>query len=290
MKGWVYRRYGSPDVLAFDEIDEPVPGADEIAIRVRASGLNAADWHIMRADPFLVRFAVGLRKPRRHMIIGSDVAGVVERVGEKVTRFAPGDAVYVETMLKGGCAEIVVARANRAALMPFGLTFEQAAAVPMAGVTALTAIRHKGRLQPGQSVLINGASGGVGTFAVQIARALGGRVTASCSAGAVDLVRSLGADEVLDYAVDDPIDSGRTYDLVVNIGGHALPACAPADAEPPWDVGGGRRVAARGALRPGERGHEGGADLAVRGAAAASGREEAQRRRSRDPRDDDRGG
>jgi NADPH:quinone reductase-like Zn-dependent oxidoreductase len=225
MKGWVYHRYGSPDVLIFEEMEEPVPGANDIAIRVRASGLNAADWHIMRADPFLVRLAVGLRKPRHPMIIGSDVAGVVESVGDKVSRFSPGDPVYVETMMKGGCAELVVAGEDRAARMPSGLKFEQAAAVPMAGVTALVAVRDDGRLQRGQSVLINGASGGVGTFAVQIARALGGRVTASCSTGAVELVRSLGAEEVIDYTVDDPIDAGRTYDLVVNIGGtHSLGA------------------------------------------------------------------
>lgn len=225
MKAWVYHRYGSPEVLAYEEIEAKDPGAKEIAIRVRASGLNAADWHIMRADPFLARLTVGLRRPRHPMIIGSEVAGVVERVGDQVSRFAPGDSVYAETMLKGGCAERVVVEQDRAAHMPSRLTFEQAAAVPMAGVTALVAVRDDGRLQRGQTVLINGASGGVGTFAVQIARALGGKVTASCSAGAVDLVRSLGADEVLDYTVDDPIDAGRTYDLVVNIGGtHPLRA------------------------------------------------------------------
>lgn len=224
MKAWVYRRYGSPDVLAYEEIEAKVPGAKEIAIGVRASGLSAADWHIMRADPFLARIAMGLRKPRHPMIIGSDVAGIVESVGGKVSRFSPGDAVYVETMM-GGCAELVVVPEDRVARMPSGLTFEQAAAVPMAGVTALVAVRDDGRLQRGQTVLINGASGGVGTFAVQIARALGGKVTASCSSGAVELVRSLGADEVIDYTVDDPIDAGRTYDLIVNIGGtHSLGA------------------------------------------------------------------
>jgi len=223
MKGWVYHRYGSPDVLSYEEIEAKVPGAKEIEIRVRASGLNAADWHIMRADPFLARLASGLRKPRHPMIIGSDVAGVVESVGDQVSGFAPGDAVYVETMMIGSCAERVVVPAGRVARMPDGITFEQAAAVPMSGVTALVAVRDDGRLQPGQSVLVNGASGGVGTFAVQIARALGGKVTATCSPGAVELVRSLGADEVIDYTVDDPIGTGRTFDLVVNIGGtHSL--------------------------------------------------------------------
>jgi NADPH:quinone reductase-like Zn-dependent oxidoreductase len=144
-------------------------------------------------------------------------------VGDQVSRFSPGDSVYAETMMKGGCAEVVVVPEDRAARMPSGITFEQAAAVPMAGTTALVAVRDDGRLQRGQTVLINGASGGVGTFAVQIARALGGTVTASCGSGAVELVRSLGADEVLDYTVDDPIDAGRTFDLVVNIGGtHSL--------------------------------------------------------------------
>jgi NADPH:quinone reductase-like Zn-dependent oxidoreductase len=223
MKAWVYRRYGSPDVLAFEEIEAKAPGPKDIRIRVRASGLNAADWHIMRADPFLARIAVGLRKPRRPMIIGSDVAGIIESVGDKVSGFSPGDSVYVESMMMGGCAELIVVPGDRVARVPSGLTFEQAAAVPMSGVTALVAVRDDGRLQPGQTVLVNGASGGVGTFAVQIARALGGKVTASCSSNAVELVRSLGADEVLDYTVDDPIDSGRTYDLVVNIGGtHSL--------------------------------------------------------------------
>jgi NADPH:quinone reductase-like Zn-dependent oxidoreductase len=225
MKAWVYRRYGSPDVLTFAEIEAKAPRAKDIEIRVRASGLNAADWHIMRADPFLARIAVGLRKPRHPIIIGSDVAGIVERVGGEVSRFSPGDPVYSESMMMGGCAERIVVPEGRAARMPAGLTFEQAAAVPMSGVTALVAVRDEGRLQRGQTVLVNGASGGVGTFAVQIARALGGTVTASCSTGAVELVRSLGADEVIDYTVADPIDSGRTYDLVVNIGGtHSLRA------------------------------------------------------------------
>lgn len=225
MKAWVYHHYGPPDVLSYEDIETPVPSADEIAVRVRASGLNAADWHIMRADPFLARLVVGLRKPRRTMIIGSDIAGVVDAVGEKVVRFSPGDAVYAETMMGGGCADVVTIREDLAAHMPAGLSFEQAAAVPMAGITALNAVRDAGRLQAGQTVLINGASGGVGTFAVQIARALGGKVTATCSTGAVELVGSLGAEEVIDYSVEEAIDAGRTYDLVVNIGGtHSLSA------------------------------------------------------------------
>jgi len=225
MKAWVYHRYGSSDVLSFEEVKAPVPAAGEIAVRVRATGLNAADWHLMRADPFLVRLRFGLRKPRRPMIIGTDVAGVVEAVGEGVTHFSPGDQVYGEVLMKGACAELVTIREDEAARIPVSLTFTRAAGVPMAGVTALRAVRDDGRLQPGQTVLINGASGGVGTFAVQIARALGGKTTAVCSTGAMELVRSLGADEVIDYTAEDVIDSGRTFDLVVNIGGlHSLRA------------------------------------------------------------------
>ena len=225
MNAWVYRRYGGPDVLRFEDIAPPVPSAREAAVRVHASGLNAADWHIMRADPALARTAAGLRKPRKPMIIGSDVAGVVEEVGAKVTRFSPGDRVIAETMMIGGCAELVAIPEKRLGRMPGGLSFEQAAAIPMSGVTAMVAVKHDGRLQPGQTVLINGASGGVGTFAVQIARILGGNVTAVCSTRAVELVRSLGAREVIDYTAQSAIDAGRTYDLVVNIGGlHSLGA------------------------------------------------------------------
>lgn len=219
LKAWVYHRYGGPEVLNFEDIETPVPTADEVLVRVRASGLNAADWHIMRADPFLARTHAGLRKPRKPIIIGSEVAGVVETVGDKVTRFAVGDRVMAETMMMGGCGEFAAIPEKRVGRIPDGLTFEQAAAIPMAAVTALTAVQHDGRLQPGQTVLVNGASGGVGTFAVQIARALGGKVTAVCSTGAVDLVRSLGADEVIDYTAQDAIDTGKTYDLLVNIGG-----------------------------------------------------------------------
>lgn len=225
MKAWIYRNYGSPDVLSFEDIEVPTPKADEVTVRVQASGLNAADWHIMRADPFLARLAVGLRKPRKPMIIGSDLAGTVEAVGSKVTRLAVGDKVYAESMMKGGCAEVIVLNEDRVAHMPKTVTFEQAAAVPMAATSALAAVRDDGGVQPGQSVLVIGASGGVGTFAVQMAYALGGKVTAVCRTEAIDLVRSLGAEEVIDYTVEDPTSSGRTYDVIVNIGGtHSLKA------------------------------------------------------------------
>ncbi len=225
MKAWVYERYGAPDVLGFEEVETPTPAADEVAVRVRACGLNAADWHVMRADPFLVRLRFGLRRPRRPMIAGCDVAGVVESVGERVTRFSPGDRVFGEVGFTGGLAELATARADRVAMMPANCTFEQAAAIPVAGVTALRAIRDAGRVGPGTIVLLIGASGGVGTFALQIARALGGVVTAVCGPAAVELVRSLGAVEVIDYTTATFVDTGRTYDVVVNNGGtHSLRA------------------------------------------------------------------
>ncbi len=225
MQAWVYHRYGGPEVLSFEDVEAPHPAGDEVVIRVRASGLNAADWHIMRADPVLARLAFGLRKPRKPKIVGSDVAGVVEAVGDGVTRLAVGDRVMAETLRSGSCAELIAVPEKHVGRVPDTLDFEHAAAIPMAGVTALTAVQHDGRLQPGQTVLVNGASGGVGTFAVQIARALGGKVTAVCSTAAVDLVRSLGADEVVDYTQQQAIDAGRTYDLLVNCGGeHSLGA------------------------------------------------------------------
>ena len=223
MKAWVYERYGSPDVLGFEEVETPTPAGDEVAVRVQACGLNAADWHVMRADPFLVRLRFGLRRPRRPRIAGCDVAGVVESVGERVTRFSPGDHVHAEIGYGGGLAELATIREDRAARMPATCTFEQAAAVPMAGITALQAIRDAGRVGPGTTVLLIGASGGVGTFALQIARAFGGVVTAVCGPAAVELVRSLGASAVIDYTTEKYVGAGRTYDVVVNNGGiHSL--------------------------------------------------------------------
>jgi NADPH:quinone reductase-like Zn-dependent oxidoreductase len=219
MKAWVYDRYGSPDVLRFEEVETPVPGPEDVAIRVHAAGVNAADWHVMRADPFLVRLRFGLRRPRRPMIAGCDVAGVVEAVGERVSGFSPGDQVFGEVGFTGGFAEHSTAREGLVARMPANCTFEQAAAVPVSGVTALRAIRDAGRVGPGTTVLLIGASGGVGTYALQIARALGGVVTAVCSPGAAELVRSLGAVEVIDYTTQKSVNAGRMYDVVVNNGG-----------------------------------------------------------------------
>jgi NADPH:quinone reductase-like Zn-dependent oxidoreductase len=223
MKAWVYRRYGAPDVLGLEEVKMPSPGAGELMVRVCAAGLNAADWHVMRADPFLVRLRFGLRRPRSAMIAGCDVAGVVEAVGDGAGGFSPGDRVFGEAGFTGGLAEFAALPAGRSAPVPESCTFAEAASVPVAGVTALRAIRDAGRVRPGTTVLLIGASGGVGTFAVQIARTLGGVVTAVCSPGAADLVRSLGADEVIDYTSEDVVGTGRTYDVVVNNGGtHSL--------------------------------------------------------------------
>ncbi len=223
MKAWVYERYGSPDVLAFQEIQTPTAAGDEVAVRVHAVGLNAADWHVMRADPFLVRLRFGLRRPRRPRIAGCDVAGVVESVGEGVTGYSPGDRVFGEVGFAGGLAEFATIPEGRLARMPADRTFEQMAAVPVSGVTALRAIRDAGRVETGTTVLLIGASGGVGTFALQIARALGGVVTAVCGPAAVDLARSLGAAEVIDYTSEAYVDAGWTYDVVVNNGGtHSL--------------------------------------------------------------------
>jgi NADPH:quinone reductase-like Zn-dependent oxidoreductase len=221
MKAWVYDAYGGPGVLRLEEVETPTPKGDEVVVRVHASGLNAADWHVMRADPFLVRLRFGLRRPRHRMIAGCDAAGVVESVGGRVTRFSPGDRVFAEVGFTGGLAEHVAVHEGRLAMMPASTTFEQAAAVPVSGLAALRAIRDAGRVGPGTTVLLIGASGGVGTFALQIAHAMGGVVTAVCGPGAIELVKALGAAEVIDYTSQEYLDTGRTYDVVVNNGGTA---------------------------------------------------------------------
>jgi NADPH:quinone reductase-like Zn-dependent oxidoreductase len=224
MKAWVYERYGSPDVLELRDIDVPTPKDDQVLVRVRVAGINAADWRLLRANPPLVRLMLGLRRPRKPAIPGSDAAGVVEAMGKDVTRFRPGDEVYGEVRL-GGFAEYVAVPQNRLARKPGKLTFEQAAAVPMAALTALTAVRSVGRVEAGQTVLVNGAGGGVGHFAVQLAKAFGAEVTGVCSTGKLELVRSLGADHAIDYTQEDFTKSGRRYDLVVDtVGNHTLEA------------------------------------------------------------------
>jgi len=225
MKAIVYRKYGSPDVLEFTDVDKPVPKDDEVLIKVQAASLNAFDWHLLRGKPFVARMSGGLFKPR-NTILGEDVAGRIEAVGPKAGTFKPGDEVFgdLASCGSGGFAEYACARENVLALKPAGLTFEQAAAVPMAAVTALQGLRDKGRIEPGKKVLINGAAGGVGTYAVQIAKAFGAEVTAVCGPGNQDTARSLGADHVLDYTKTDFTKDGRRYDLILAVNGNHSPS------------------------------------------------------------------
>lgn len=217
MKAILFEKYGSPDVLQLKEVEKPLPKDDEVLIKVKATAVNPLDWHRLRADPFIVRFSDGLTRPK-NIFIGADIAGEVEAVGKNVTQFQPGDAVYGE-IGSGGLAEYVCAAEKAIAAKPANLSFVEAAAVPVAALTALQSLRDHGQLQAGQSVLINGASGGVGTYAVQIAKAYGAVVTAVCSTRNVELVRSLGADQVIDYTKVDLDKSSQKYDLILdNVG------------------------------------------------------------------------
>ena len=222
MKAIVYTQYGAPsDVLHFKEVERPTPSDNEVLIKVHAASINAAEWHLVRADPFLARFATGLLKPK-NTIPGADVAGRVEAVGRSVKLFRPGDEVFGDLSACGwgAFAEYVCANENALALKPANMTFEQAAAVPLAAVTALQGLRDKGQIKAGQKVLINGASGGVGTFAVQIAKSFETEVTAVCSTRKVDMVRSLGADHVIDYTQEDFTANGQHYDLILAANGN----------------------------------------------------------------------
>ena len=219
MKAIVCPTYGSPDVLEFREVTKPTPEDDEVLVKIHAAGVNAGDWHLMRADPFLIRLAFGFTKPK-HPILGGDLAGQIEAVGRNVTQFHVGDAVFGSSARFGAFAEYVAVPESALVSKPANMTFEQAAAVPTAAVTALQGLREHGRIQAGQEVLINGASGGVGSFAVQIAKALGAEVTGVCSTSKLDMVRSLGADHVIDYRVEDFSDRGRQYDLILGVGGY----------------------------------------------------------------------
>ncbi|HUH06674.1 MAG TPA: NAD(P)-dependent alcohol dehydrogenase [Egibacteraceae bacterium] len=222
MKAWTWDRYGSPDVLRMDDVDEPAIGGGDVLVRVRACAANPYDWRHVRSDPHLVRMTAGLRRPKPGLILGADFAGVVERVGVDVTRFRPGDEVFGEVAL-GAFAEAVSVPQQTLAVKPADVTFEDAAAVPMAGMTALQGLRDQGRIEAGQQVLINGASGGIGTFAVQLAKALGARVTGVCSTRNFELVRSIGADEVIDYNREDFTQRRQRYDLVLDaVGNHSL--------------------------------------------------------------------
>jgi NADPH:quinone reductase-like Zn-dependent oxidoreductase len=225
MKAFIYEKYGPPERLRMAEVDKPAPDADQVLVKVLAASVNAADWHLVRGKPLFSRATLGLLRPK-HQILGVDVAGRVEAVGSGVTRFRPGDEVYANLLDHGygGFAEYVSVPVAVVSLKPASLSFEEAAAVPMAAVTALQGLGHHGDLQPAQQVLINGASGGVGSFAVQIAKAYRAEVTAVTSTGNLDLVRSLGADHVLDYTRDDVVKTGRRYDLILDtVGNRSVP-------------------------------------------------------------------
>ncbi len=222
MKAMVYHAYGPPDVLRLEEVPTPVPADDEVLIQTHAASLNAYDWRLLRADPFLVRLQSGWFFKPKYTILGADIAGRVEAVGRNVTQFKPGDEVYGDMAAdrNGGFAEYVCARASSVALKPANLSFAEAAAAPMAAVTALQGLRDQGRIQAGKKALINGASGGVGTFAVQIAKALGAEVTGVCSTRNLEMVRSLGADHVIDYTQQDFTQNGQPYDLILAVNGY----------------------------------------------------------------------
>jgi NADPH:quinone reductase-like Zn-dependent oxidoreductase len=221
MKAIIYTKYGSPDVLELQEIEKPTPKDNEVLVKVHAAATNPADWHLMRAEPFLARLENGLLKPK-HTRLGADVAGRVEAAGRNVTQFRVGDEVFGELPLNalGSFAEYVCVGEEFLALKPANLSFEEAAAVPLAAFTALQGLRDKGQIKAGQKVLINGASGGVGTFAVQIAKSFGTEVTGVCSTRNFEMVRSIGADHVIDYTQEDFTNTGRQYDLIFDAVGN----------------------------------------------------------------------
>jgi NADPH:quinone reductase-like Zn-dependent oxidoreductase len=221
MKAITYTRYGPPDVLRLEEVEKPTPKANEVLVKICAASVNAYDWRYMRADPFLVRLVGGLFRPRNPRL-GADIAGWVEAVGAQVTQFRPGDEIYGDLAASGNgaFAEYIAVPEHALALKPANLTFEQAAAVPMAAVTALQALRDGGKIRAGHQVLINGASGGVGTFAVQIAKSFGAEVTAVCSTRNVEMVRSLGAEQVIDYTREDITRHTQRYDLILAVNGY----------------------------------------------------------------------
>ena len=225
MKAFIYEKYGPPESLRMVEVDKPVPDAGDVLVKVLAASVNAADWHVLRGKPLFSRATLGLLRPK-HKILGVDVAGQVEAVGGGVTGFRPGDEVYANLLDHGygGFAEYVAVPVAVVSLKPANLSFEEAAAVPMAAVTALQGLRHHGEIQPTQQVLINGASGGVGSFAVQIAKSYGPEVTAVTSTQNLDLVRSLGADHVVDYTTVDFVRGGRRYDRILDtVGNRSVP-------------------------------------------------------------------
>jgi NADPH:quinone reductase-like Zn-dependent oxidoreductase len=220
MKAALYTRYGPPNVVRITDVEKPVPKDNEVLIEVHAASVNPLDWHFMEGTPYFVRIPAGLLKPKDKRL-GVDVAGEVEAVGSNVTQFKPGDAVFGSC--RGAFAEYACASESALVMKPDNVTFEQAASVPVAAFTALQALRDKGHIQPRHKVLINGAAGGVGTFAVQIAKAFGANVTGVCSTRNVEMVRSLGADQVVDYTQEDFTKSGRRYDIIFDsVGNHSL--------------------------------------------------------------------
>ena len=223
MKAIVQDRYGSPDVLELKEVDKPVAEDDEALVRVRAAGVSISDWHLMRGIPYVMRLAVGLSKPR-HEVPGFDMAGEVEAVGRNAKRLRPGDQVF--GWCNGAFAEFACGAEDHLLAKPPDLTFEQAAAVGDSAFTALNAVRDQGKVQPGQRVLVNGASGGVGTYAVQIAKAFGADVTGVCGTASLDLVRAIGADEVIDHTHEDFSQGGERYDVMLDlVGNRPLSGC-----------------------------------------------------------------
>jgi len=223
MRAIVYTEYGPPDVLQFTEVPKPAPKDDEVLIQIHAASVNPLDWHFMRGTPYAVRLMTGLRQPKAARL-GADLAGQVEAVGKNVTQFHPGDEVFGAG--KGAFAEYVCAVEGAVVLKPANVTFEQAGAVAIAALTALQGLRDGGRIQRGWKVLINGAAGGVGTFAVQIAKVFGADVTGVCSTRNVDMVRSIGANHVVDYTKEDFTKSGQRYDLIFDsVGNHSLSDC-----------------------------------------------------------------
>jgi NADPH:quinone reductase-like Zn-dependent oxidoreductase len=254
MKAMIQSHYGSADVLVLGDIEQSAIGDDEVLVRVRAAGVNPADWAVMSGLPYIARPVYGLRRPKV-AVRGTDVAGEVEAVGRSVTRFRPGDAVF--GWANGSFAEYAAVAEDALAPKPANLSFEQAAVVPMAGLVALQAVRDHGKVRPGQKVLINGASGGIGTFAVQIAKALGAEVTGVCSTPNVELVRSIGADHVIDYTNDDFTRRPERYDFILdNAANHSLSRLRGALTETGtlvpnagafhnrWFAGGGRVISA----------------------------------------------
>ncbi|MGI9544847.1 MAG: NAD(P)-dependent alcohol dehydrogenase [Cyclobacteriaceae bacterium] len=219
MRAFTKTRYGGPEILHFDEVEKPTVKDNHILVKVKANSANPADWHILRGKPFFARFSFGLLKPR-HKILGADFAGVVEEVGNNVTHFKVGDRVFGSTLEGGAFAEYVCAPANVCGIIPEGSKFPEMASTPIAGITALQALKTHGKLKEGESVLINGSSGGVGHFAVQIAKAYGAKVTAVCSSKNKDFVKDLGADEVIAYDKESIYEHNRKYDLIVDTNGN----------------------------------------------------------------------